>query len=104
MQLIENRGIQLGGLCTAHKEESLRISQAVRNFIDQYDSVSNPMKCPIFFFFSNSKSREFKQLLSWLLDAIEGFLRTHSDMRGTLPEARDVLDLHIQLYNDLNVR
>jgi hypothetical protein len=34
---------------------------------------------------------------------IEGFLRTHTDMRGTLPEARDVLDLHIQLYNDLNV-
>jgi hypothetical protein len=39
VELIENRGIQLGSLCTAHKEESLRISQAVRNFIEQYESV-----------------------------------------------------------------
>lgn len=37
--MIENRGIQLGSLCTAHKEESLRITQAVRNFIEQYESV-----------------------------------------------------------------
>jgi hypothetical protein len=40
VELIENRGIQLGSLCTAHKEESLRISQAVRNFIEQYESVN----------------------------------------------------------------
>lgn len=39
VEMIENRGIQLGSLCTAHKEESLRITQAVRNFIEQYESV-----------------------------------------------------------------
>ena len=44
MELIENRGIQLGSLCTAHKEESLRISQAVRNFIEQYESVIEKLK------------------------------------------------------------
>ena len=25
-------------------------------------------------------------------------------MRGTLPEAREVLELHVQMLNDLNVR
>lgn len=40
--MIENRGIQLGSLCTAHKEESLRITQAVRNFIEQYEHVIKP--------------------------------------------------------------
>ena len=41
VELIENRGIQLGSLCTAHKEESLRITQAVRSFIEQYQLVSS---------------------------------------------------------------
>jgi hypothetical protein len=41
VELIENRGIQLGSLCTAHKEESLRITQAVRTFIEQYQLVSS---------------------------------------------------------------
>ncbi|KAK4037071.1 hypothetical protein OUZ56_029111 [Daphnia magna] len=81
VELIENRGIQLGSLCTAHKEESLRITQAVRSFIEQYENLQ-----------------------SWLLDVIEGFLRTHTDMRGTLPEARDILDMHIQLFNDLKMK
>ena len=50
VELIENRGIQLGSLCTAHKEESLRITQAVRTFIEQYQLVSSEdtnmsMKC-----------------------------------------------------------
>ncbi|KAI9552427.1 hypothetical protein GHT06_022793 [Daphnia sinensis] len=81
VELIENRGIQLGSLCTAHKEESLRITQAVRSFIEQYENLQ-----------------------SWLLDVIEGFLRSHTDMRGTLPEARDILDMHIQLFNDLNMK
>lgn len=46
MELIENRGIQLGSLCTAHKEESLRITQAVRSYIEQYESVSQNMCIP----------------------------------------------------------
>ena len=41
VELIENRGIQLGSLCTAHKEESLRITQAVRSFIEQYQLVGS---------------------------------------------------------------
>ena len=40
VELIESRGIELGSMCTAHKEESLRITQAVRSFIEQYQSVS----------------------------------------------------------------
>lgn len=44
MELIENRGIQLGSLCTAHKEESLRITQAVRSFIEQYENVFQNMR------------------------------------------------------------
>lgn len=43
MELIENRGIHLGSLCTAHKEESIRITQAVRNFIEQYETVDFPL-------------------------------------------------------------
>lgn len=44
VELIENRGIQLGSLCTAHKEESLRITQAVRSFIEQYENVFQNMR------------------------------------------------------------
>ena len=44
------------------------------------------------------------QLYSWLLNIVDAFLKTHQDMKGTLPEAREVLDLHKQLFSDLNVR
>lgn len=37
------------------------------------------------------------------MDVVENFLRTQTDMRGTLPEAREVLDRHTQLLNELNV-
>jgi hypothetical protein len=38
-ELIKNRRPKLGSPCTAHKEESLHISQAFRNFIEQLDSL-----------------------------------------------------------------
>jgi hypothetical protein len=44
------------------------------------------------------------QLQSWLLEVVEAFMRSHTDMRGTLPEAREVLDMHSQVLNDLTVK
>ena len=43
------------------------------------------------------------QLYSWLLNVVDAFLKSHTDMRGTLPDAHEVLQLHSQLFTDFNV-
>ncbi|EFX75558.1 hypothetical protein DAPPUDRAFT_250281 [Daphnia pulex] len=67
-KLIKNRRPKLGSSCTAHKEESLHISQAFRNFIEQLVSLH-----------------------SWLSEVIGGFLRTHIDMRMRRKEIESLL-------------
>lgn len=77
---LENRKIQLGGLCVAHKEENRRIYQALNNFLEKQSELYN-----------------------WLTGIGEAFLQSHQDMGGDLLMAKDFLDLHHQLLNDLQV-
>ena len=106
MELIENRGIHLGSLCTAHKEESLRIIQAVRSFLDQYEAVgvaAHRQFIQSSLINSSLLCLLMPQLYSWLMNTVDAFLKSHQDMRGTLPDARDVHQLHTQLLNEFNV-
>lgn len=78
---LENRKIFLDGLCTAHKEENLRISQAICTFLEKQND-----------------------LFSWLLNVAEAFLKEHTNIGDNLEQARDFMDLHSKLLNDLQVR
>ncbi|KAJ9596373.1 hypothetical protein L9F63_012601, partial [Diploptera punctata] len=75
---IENRKIHLGELCTAHKEENVRLSQAFTGFLEKQN-----------------------ELFSWLVSIAEAFLQGHQDMGSVLAMAKDFLDLHQQLLDDL---
>ncbi|PNF38127.1 hypothetical protein B7P43_G14605, partial [Cryptotermes secundus] len=75
---IENRKIHLGELCTAHREENIRLSQAFTAFLEKQN-----------------------ELFSWLVSIAEAFLQGHQDMGSVLAMAKDFLELHHQLLNDL---
>nr|CAD7442106.1 unnamed protein product [Timema bartmani] len=75
---IENRKINLGQLCTAHREENIRLSQAFTTFLERQND-----------------------LYSWLVSIAEAFLQGHQDMGSILAMARDFLGLHQQLLSDL---
>nr|CAD7575774.1 unnamed protein product [Timema californicum] len=75
---IENRKINLGQLCTAHREENIRLSQAFTTFLERQND-----------------------LYSWLVSIAEAFLQGHQDMGSVLAMARDFLGLHQQLLSDL---
>lgn len=77
---LENRKISLDGLCVAHREENLRINQALNNFLERQNEI-----------------------YSWLVKIAEAFLQGHQDMGSDLPMAKDFLNLHNQLLNDLQV-
>lgn len=64
--------------CTAHKEENIRISQCLQEFLEKYAN-----------------------LRSWLSSIVESFLRGHQDMGSDLRMATDFYQLHCQLLNDL---
>ncbi|PSN37212.1 hypothetical protein C0J52_12781, partial [Blattella germanica] len=75
---IENKKIHLGELCTAHKEENVRLSQAFTSFLEKQN-----------------------ELFSWLVSIAEAFLQGHQDMGSVLAMAKDFLELHHQLLDDL---
>lgn len=77
---LENKKIALDGLCVAHREENLRVNQALNNFLEGQNEI-----------------------YSWLVKIAEAFLQGHQDMGSDLPMAKDFLDLHNQLLNDLQV-
>lgn len=78
---LENKKITLDGLCTAHREENIRINTALNNFLERHNEI-----------------------YTWLVTIAEAFLQGHQDMGSDLPMAKDFLDLHNQLLNDLQVR
>jgi hypothetical protein len=45
----------------------------------------------------------YLQLFSWLVSIAEAFLQGHQDMGSVLAMAKDFLELHHQLLNDLQV-
>lgn len=77
---LENRKIFLDGLCTAHKEENLRISQALITFLEKQN-----------------------ELYSWLINIAEAFLKENKDMGDDLKTAIDFRNIHNQLLDDLQV-
>lgn len=77
---LENRKIFLEGLCTAHKEENLRISQALVAFLENQN-----------------------ELYDWLINVAEAFLKRHQDMGHDFPTAKEFMIIHNQLLNDLQV-
>lgn len=77
---LENRKIFLDGMCTAHKEENIRISQALVAFLEKQND-----------------------LYSWLINIAEAFLKEHRHMGDNLEEAKDFTDLHSKLLNDMQV-
>ncbi|CAG9824336.1 unnamed protein product [Phaedon cochleariae] len=78
---LENKKITLDGLCTAHKEENVRINQSLNNFLDRHNDIYN-----------------------WLVTIAEAFLQGHQDMGSDLPMAKDFYDLHSQLLTDLQTK
>lgn len=77
---LENRKIFLDGLCTAHKEENIRISKALVAFLEKQN-----------------------ELYSWLINIADAFLKEHTNMGENFDEAKDFMDLHSKLLNDLQV-
>lgn len=63
---MEDRKIRLLEGCTAHREENVRISRCLSDFLEKYEQLSN-----------------------WLSDIVEAFLRGHQDMGSDLTMARD---------------
>ncbi|XP_031348623.1 titin isoform X3 [Photinus pyralis] len=78
---LENRKIAIDALCTAHREEKLRINQALNSFLEKQN-----------------------ELYAWLLSAAEAFLRGRQDMGSDLPMAKDFWDLHNHLLVDLQTK
>lgn len=78
---LENRKINLEGMCTAHREENIRTARALTAFLEKQN-----------------------ELYLWLMNIAEAFLQGHQDMGTDLPMAKDFLNLHNQLLNDLQVR
>ncbi|XP_066996542.2 titin isoform X1 [Anabrus simplex] len=78
---IEKRKINLEGMCTAHKEENLRLSHAMTTFLERQN-----------------------ELFSWLVSIAEAFLQGHQDMGSVLAMAKDFLQLHHQLLSDLQTK
>ncbi|XP_046401656.1 titin isoform X2 [Ischnura elegans] len=78
---LENRKIRLGNMCTAHKEENIRLTQALTLFLERQN-----------------------ELYSWLVSIAEAFLQGHQDMGSVYPMAQDFLELHQKLLNDLNLK
>ena len=77
---LENRKIALDRLCVAHREENIRINKALNNFLEKHHEICG-----------------------WLVSVAEAFLQEHRNMGDNLPLAKDFLDLHNQLLNDLQV-
>lgn len=75
---LEDRKIRLVQRCTAQREENMRASRCLNDFL-----------------------REFEKLSSWLSSIVEAFLRGHQDMGSNLPMAQDFYQLHAQLLEDL---
>ncbi|XP_031789486.1 uncharacterized protein LOC100679567 isoform X4 [Nasonia vitripennis] len=78
---IEDRKIRLLERCTAHREENVRISRCISDFLQKYDELSN-----------------------WLSGIVEAFLRGHQDMGSDLTMARDFYKVHEKLMEDLDRR
>ncbi|KAJ8954875.1 hypothetical protein NQ318_016811 [Aromia moschata] len=78
---LENKKITLDALCTAHREENVRVNAALNNFLEKHNEI-----------------------YTWLVTIAEAFLQGHQHMGGDLPMARDFLDLHNQLLNDLQLK
>ena len=76
---LEDRKIRLLEHCTAHKEENVRVSQCLHDFLEKYEN-----------------------LRSWMGSIVESFLRGHQDMGSDLRMAKDFYQLHCQLLNDLD--
>lgn len=77
---IENKKIYLNSLCTAHLEENRRINEALNDFLQKQND-----------------------LYTWLSSIAEAFLQSHQDMGSTSTIAKDFMDLHNHLLNDLQV-
>ncbi|XP_071443400.1 titin isoform X2 [Hetaerina americana] len=81
MEELENRKIRLGDMCTAHREENIRLTQSLTLFLERQND-----------------------LYSWLVSIAEAFLQGHQDMGSVHPMAQDFLELHQKLLNDLNLK
>lgn len=77
---IENRKINLREICSAHKDELLKITETVSTFWDQYNDI-----------------------LAWLVTVNKTFLPTNNDFGHTIDAASSFLRIHRQFLNDLVV-
>ncbi|KAL6255449.1 hypothetical protein P5V15_013784 [Pogonomyrmex californicus] len=75
---LENFKLRLTELCTAHKEENLKISKMITTFLDKHDI-----------------------LRVWLNNTAKVFLQKHQDMGSDLTMACDFRRLHYQLLTEL---
>uniref|UniRef100_A0A6P7GQF3 Uncharacterized protein LOC114339555 n=1 Tax=Diabrotica virgifera virgifera TaxID=50390 RepID=A0A6P7GQF3_DIAVI len=78
---LENKKIILDGLCTAHREENVRVNAALNHFLEKHNEI-----------------------YTWLVTIAEAFLQGHRDMGSDLPLASDFYELHNQLLNDLQTK
>ncbi|KAK3921141.1 Muscle M-line assembly protein unc-89, partial [Frankliniella fusca] len=78
---IQNRRDYVESLCTAHKEENIKLHQAINNFLEKHNS-----------------------LYSWLVSRGEAFLQGHQDMGSVLAMARDFCEVHHKLIAELQLK
>ena len=70
---IEDRKIRLLQRCTAHREENVRISRCIGDFLEKYEELS-----------------------TWLNGIVEAFLRGHQDMGSDLAMAHDFYKVRLK--------
>ncbi|KAE8746085.1 hypothetical protein FOCC_FOCC007209, partial [Frankliniella occidentalis] len=78
---IQNRRDYVESLCTAHKEENIKLHQAINNFLEKHNN-----------------------LYSWLVSRGEAFLQGHQDMGSVLAMARDFCEVHHKLIVELQMK
>ncbi|XP_075228866.1 zormin isoform X2 [Lycorma delicatula] len=78
---IENHKLQLNVKCVTNSEESIRASKALNNFLEKQN-----------------------HLYSWLVSTAEAFIQGHQDMGSVLAMAKDFLQLHYKLLNELQTK
>ncbi|XP_054275491.1 muscle M-line assembly protein unc-89 isoform X3 [Macrosteles quadrilineatus] len=78
---IENLKLKLSLAVSNIQEEKLKSTQALNNFLEKQN-----------------------QLYSWLVNTAESFINGHQDMGSVLAVAKDFLQLHHKMLNDLQMK
>ncbi|RZF40114.1 hypothetical protein LSTR_LSTR011242 [Laodelphax striatellus] len=78
---LESRKIQLNLMCVESSERSIKTSKVLNNFLEKQN-----------------------QLYSWLVSTAQSFIQGHQDMGSVLAMAKDFLQQHNKMLNELQMK